>query len=351
MKLTDYNIESYKAVVPPLKLKFLLPLSKNEKKFVLESRKAVQDILTGKDNRKLIIAGPCSIHDTKAGLEYAEKLSLLSKKVRDVFFIIMRTYFEKPRTSIGWKGLINDPCLDGSYDINAGLKKARKLLINITRKKVACATEFLEPITPQFFDDLITYAAIGARTCESPTHRQLASGVSMPIGIKNTRQGDIVAAINAVKSANQEQAFLGMDELGRVCSIKTKGNRFCHVILRGGKEPNYSSHFVKKTADSLKEKGLCSKIVIDCSHGNSGKDHRKQGHVFNNIIKQIKNKNKDIAGVMLESNLVEGSQKIPPVLKGFNKKSLKYGVSVTDSCIGWEETEKIILDAYYYLKK
>ena len=350
MKVIDVNVEDYGHIIAPLKLKSIVPINENLKNFVIENRKIIQDIIYGKDNRKLLIIGPCSIHDTESALEYAKKLSELSIKVKDRFVILMRTYFEKPRTTIGWKGLINDPNLDGSYDINNGLNIARTLLIEITKIGVPCATEYLEPITPQFFDDLISYVGIGARTTESPTHRQLASGLSMPVGFKNATSGDVNVAINAVKAANHGQAFLGMDELGRVSNVKTSGNKYCHVILRGGKKPNFDSESINETIKKLEEMGLCKKVVVDCSHANSNKDYINQPNVFKEVINQIKQNNDNIIGLMIESNLKEGNQKIPNNLKGFNKSNLKEGVSITDACIDWDTTEKIVIEAYEMLK-
>lgn len=348
-KVTDENIVNYDVIIPPMLLKKELPLDKDTEIFVKKKRLEIQEIITGKDKRKLIICGPCSIHDIDAAIDYAKKLSMLSKKLEAKFLVIMRTYFEKPRTSVGWKGLLNDPNLDGSYDINHGLRVARKLLLDINKLKIGCATEFLEPFTPQFIDDLISYAAIGARTTESPTHRQLASGLSVPVGFKNTLSGDVKAAVNAIEAANHPQTFLGMNDHGYVSNVFTKGNKYAHLILRGGKNPNYDKESIEFSHNMLKDAKLCESIIVDCSHGNSNKDYRNQAKVFDEFIKLSKH-NKELIGVMIESNLIEGSQKIPNKMEGFDKKALKYGVSVTDSCIGFEETEKILSNGFMELK-
>jgi 3-deoxy-7-phosphoheptulonate synthase len=346
MGIIDTNIKKYSAIISPADLKDELPISKSISDFVQKTRIMIQDIISGKDKRKLIICGPCSIHDSGSAIEYAGRLAGLSERVEKKFLIIMRTYFEKPRTSVGWKGMLNDPHLDGSYDINEGLKITRRLLIDINRLKIGCATEYLEPFTPQFIDDLVSYAAIGARTTESPTHRQLASGLSVPVGFKNSMSGDIKPAVNAVHAANHEQAFLGMDNKGNVCNVFTKGNKYAHIILRGGKTPNFDEKSVSLAAKMLDGKGLCGSIIIDCSHGNSNKDYRQQPVVFGEIMSQVEKGNDNIVGMMIESHLNEGSQEVPNHLKGFDRSKLKYGVSITDSCLGWDETEKIILEGY-----
>ncbi|MCM2325112.1 MAG: 3-deoxy-7-phosphoheptulonate synthase [Candidatus Woesearchaeota archaeon] len=348
-KVTDENIASYDVIIPPMLLKKELPLTKETEIFVKKLRREIQDIITGKDKRKLVICGPCSIHDIDSAIDYAKKLSMLAKKLEDKFLIIMRTYFEKPRTSVGWKGILNDPNLDGSHDINHGLRVARKLLLDINDLKIGCATEFLEPFTPQFIDDLISYAAIGARTTESPTHRQLASGLSVPVGFKNTLSGDVKAAVNAIEAANHNQTFLGMNDHGYVSNVFTKGNKYAHLILRGGKDPNYDKESVESAHRLLKESKLCESIIIDCSHGNSNKDHKNQARVFEEFIR-LGEQHKELIGVMIESNLSEGSQRIPNKMDGFDKKTLRYGVSVTDSCIGFEETEKILVKGHGELR-
>lgn len=291
----------------------------------------------------MLVVGPCSIHDPKAALEYARQLKSLADRVKGKIFIVMRVYFEKPRTTIGWKGLINDPFMDDSFHIEEGLKKARRLLLDITETGLATGTEALDPIVPQYISDLICWSAIGARTIESQTHREMASGLSMPVGFKNGTDGNIQVAIDAMKSALTSHHFLGIDMQGRTSIFKTKGNRYGHIVLRGGKHPNYDPESVSLCEKALKEAGLRQEIMIDCSHGNSKKDPKRQPIVFQETMKQVKEGNSSIIGMMLESNLFEGNQSIPPDLKEIGQ--LKYGVSVTDKCIDWKTTEQLILRA------
>ncbi|MFN6560877.1 MAG: 3-deoxy-7-phosphoheptulonate synthase [Nostoc sp. ChiSLP01] len=343
--LLNTNIKSSTVLMTPMQIKEQLPINNLAAKTVLQGRQAIKDILDGKNSRKLIIVGPCSIHDCKAALEYAEKLKTLAHKVEDKFLVVMRVYFEKPRTTIGWKGLINDPDLNDSFNIEKGLLTARNLLLKIAELGLPAATETLDPVTPQYFSDLISWAAIGARTIESQTHREMASGLSMPVGFKNGTDGNIQVAIDAIQSANKLHHFLGIDQTGQVCTFQAKGNLHSHIILRGGGgKPNFDAATVAWVEKKLEELKLLQRIVIDCSHGNCYKDHKLQATVFNNIIQQILDGNKSIIGMMIESNLYEGNQKIPTDLK-----RLKYGVSVTDKCIGWEETEEVILSAYQKL--
>ena len=349
-KIIDVNVSNYEKVIAPSKLKEEMPLNEAGSLIVKKARENIKKIMSGKDKRKIIITGPCSIHDTKQAKEYAQKLSKLSKKVNDKFVIIMRAYFEKPRTTIGWKGLINDPNINGTYDTNLGLKLARKVLLDAISLGIPCGTEFLEPFTPQFIDDLISWVGIGARTSESPTHRQLASGLSSPVGFKNSTNGDVKVAINAIKSASAPQAFFGMDDEGMVCNVSTKGNKFGHIILRGGKNPNYFKEDIKNIQNMLNDTNLNDSIIVDCSHGNSGKDHKKQSDVFNDIINQINNGNDKIIGIMIESNINEGNQKIPNDLTEFDRLNLIHGVSITDGCVDWNTTEKMILNNYDKLK-
>lgn len=341
-KIFDTNIESSKVLITPMQIKKQLPITEVATETVLQSRQAVKDILDGKDPRKFVIVGPCSINDTEAALEYAEKLKTLAEKVKDKLLILMRVYFEKPRTTIGWKGLINDPNLDGSFDVEKGLLAARSLLIKIAELKLPTATEALDPLTPQYLSDLISWSAIGARTIESQTHREMASGLSTPVGFKNGTDGNIQVAFDAIQSANKPHHFLGVDQEGKVCTFRAKGNDYGHIILRGGGgQANFDTATIAWVEKKLEELKLPLRIVIDCSHGNSHKNHKLQTTVFNNVLEQIADGNKSIVGIMLESNLCEGNQKIPT-----NLQKLKYGVSVTDACIGWEETEEIILSAY-----
>lgn len=340
--ILDTNIESSSVLITPMQTKEQLPITEVATETVLRGRQAVKDILDGKDSRKFIVVGPCSIHDVKAALEYAEKLKTFAEKVKDKLLILMRVYFEKPRTTVGWKGLINDPDLDGSFNVEKGLLTARSLLIQIAELRLPVATEALDPVTPQYLSDLISWAAIGARTIESQTHREMTSGLSMPVGFKNSTDGNIQVALDAIQSANKPHHFLGVDQVGQVSTFKGKGNDYGQIILRGGGgQPNFDAATVAWVEKKLEELNLPQRIVIDCSHGNSCKNHKLQATVFNNVLQQIADGNKSIVGLMLESNLYEGNQKIPTELQ-----KLKYGVSVTDKCIGWEETEEIILSAH-----
>lgn len=304
---------------------------------VQSSRQEISKIILGSSKKLLIIVGPCSIHDPKAAIDYAKKLKQLASQHEDTLKIIMRVYFEKPRTTTGWKGLINDPFLDNSQDINQGLLIARRLLLEINEIGMSTATEFVDTFTPQYLADLITWSAIGARTTESQMHRALASGLSMPVGFKNNTDGNIKVAINGIITAASSHCFLGINHEGAAAIVNTKGNQQGHVILRGGSNgPNYSQQNIRQTLMLLKENNLPQRLIIDCSHGNSNKDHQQQQIVLKNVYKQLKSPNHGIMGVMLESNLVAGKQ-------NFTKASqLKYGQSITDSCIGWNETEKLI---------
>jgi len=293
----------------------------------------------------MVILGPCSIHDTKSGLEYAHKLKALSDKVEDRIFVVMRSYFEKPRTSVGWKGLIMDPMLDDSCNLPLGLKTARRFLLNLIEIGLPTATELLDPITPQYIADLICWSAVGARTTESQTHRQMASGLSMPLGFKNSTSGDLKAAINAVKAASAPMTFMGINYIGQASAVSTKGNPFCHVILRGGEAgPNYSEKDIKECAVELTKNGLMESVTVDCSHANSNKDHRLQSEVMLEVVANRQKALPCVKAVMLESNLLEGNQKFPAP-----KNQLKYGVSITDACIGWEDTESLILKSWEML--
>ncbi|MEP0856918.1 3-deoxy-7-phosphoheptulonate synthase [Trichocoleus sp. DQ-U1] len=345
-QLFNTHIEESHILLTPNEVKSKLPLTDEAEKTVLNFRNEIEDILDGKDSRKFIVVGPCSIHDIKSAEEYAYRLKNLSDRVNDKLLLIMRVYFEKPRTTVGWKGLINDPDMDDSFHIEKGLLTARSLLIKITELGLPAATEALDPIIPQYIGELIAWSAIGARTTESQTHREMASGLSMPVGFKNGTDGSVQVALNALESARKPHHFLGINATGQVSIFKTKGNAYGHIILRGGaKQPNFDAANVKIAEEKLKAANLPPKIVIDCSHGNSNKDYKKQSAVFENVIQQILEGNASIVGMMLESNLYEGNQPIPSQLE-----ELKYGVSVTDKCINWEETERIILAAYEKLK-
>ena len=334
MRLSDLNIDDYQVVITPTELKKELPLPESVRDLVANSRQTVKDILDGKDDRLFAVVGPCSIHDTELALEYGKRLKALADEVSEQVFIIMRVYFEKPRTTVGWKGLINDPHLNGSFEIEDGLRKARKLLIDLSEIGLPLATEALDPISPQYLQDTITWTAIGARTTESQTHREMSSGLSSPVGFKNGTDGSLDVAVNAMKSVVSGHAFLGINPQGQVAITKTKGNQYGHVVLRGGGgKPNYDSVSIALCEQALEKAKLPTNIVVDCSHANSNKDHNVQPLVLDDIAHQIKDGNRSICGVMIESNINEGNQSIPDDLS-----QLKYGVSVTDACISWEST-------------
>ncbi|MEH2157185.1 3-deoxy-7-phosphoheptulonate synthase [Nostoc sp.] len=342
--IDNANIENDRILLTPNEVKSKLPLTQLAEQRVLAYRQEIEHILDFQDRRKFIVVGPCSIHDPKAALEYSERLKILAERVQDNLLLIMRVYFEKPRTTVGWKGLINDPDMDDSFHVENGLLIARDLLLKITELGLPAGTEALDPIIPQYISELITWSAIGARTTESQTHREMASGLSMPVGFKNGTDGNIQVALNALQSAGNPHNFLGINQNGQVSVFQTKGNGYGHVILRGGSQPNFDLANVKLVEEKLKQANLPPRIVIDCSHGNTNKDYKLQGAVLENIIQQIVDGNTSIVGMMLESHLYEGSQPIT------GKEELKYGISVTDKCIGWEETEKIILAAHEKLK-
>ena len=336
MRLSDLNIDDYQVVITPTELKKELPLPESVRDLVANSRQTVKDILDGKDDRLFAVVGPCSIHDTELALDYGKRLKALADEVSEQVFIIMRVYFEKPRTTVGWKGLINDPHLNGSFEIEDGLRKARKLLIDLSEIGLPLATEALDPISPQYLQDTITWTAIGARTTESQTHREMSSGLSSPVGFKNGTDGSLDVAVNAMKSVVSGHAFLGINPQGQVAITKTKGNQYGHVVLRGGGgKPNYDSVSIALCEQALEKAKLPTNIVVDCSHANSNKDHNVQPLVLDDIAHQIKDGNRSICGVMIESNINEGNQSIPDDLS-----QLKYGVSVTDACISWESTVK-----------
>ncbi|MFN9400818.1 MAG: 3-deoxy-7-phosphoheptulonate synthase, partial [Dolichospermum sp.] len=335
------NIKSSHVLLTPNEVKEKLPLTKTAENTILKFRQEIEHILDFQDRRKFIVVGPCSIHDPKAAIEYGEKLLDLAKKVEDKLLLIMRVYFEKPRTTVGWKGLINDPEMDDSFNVEKGILIARSLLLKLTELGLPTATEALDPIIPQYISELVSWSAIGARTTESQTHREMASGLSMPVGFKNGTDGNIQVAVNALKSARTPHNFLGINQKGQVSVFQTRGNAHGHVILRGGTQPNFDAENIKLVEEQLKAAKLSPRIVVDCSHGNTNKDYRLQSMVFENIIQQILDGNSSIVGMMLESNLYEGSQTITG-----NREDLKYGVSVTDKCINWEETERIILAAH-----
>lgn len=342
MKQTyDVNVESFKPLTSPAAIKKSLPLPDDVAATVINGRKEIENILQKEDHRLLVIAGPCSIHDTDAALEYALKIKQLREEVKQTIDLVMRVYFEKPRTTVGWKGLINDPFLDSSYDVDAGLKKARTLLIDINKMGIPTATEILDPITPQYIAGLLSWVAIGARTTESQTHREMASGLSMPVGFKNSTDGSLDSAINAMVAARSPQHFLGIDPKGFASVVSTTGNPYGHIVLRGGAHPNYDPVSVEKALDKLKGKALPEAIMIDCSHDNSGQKFKGQSFVFKSCLDQRIEGNTSIIGLMLESNLFEGSQSCSAGVE-----SLEYGVSITDECISWETTQGLIRCAH-----
>lgn len=343
-KLINVNVESHSLLPTPGQIQGEIPLTDRAEEVVSSGRRSVQDILDGKDDRIFVVIGPCSIHDLKGALDYAQRLKALSEKVKDQLVLVMRVYFEKPRTTTGWKGLINDPYMDDSFHIEEGIKIARRLLIQLAELGLPTATEALDPVVPQYISDLISWAAIGARTTESQTHREMASGLSMPVGFKNGTDGNIHVAINAMKSSLTPHHFLGIDAEGRISVYRTRGNPYSHIVLRGGKKPNYDPESVTLCKTELKNAELREKMMIDCSHGNSNKDHRNQPKVFQAVIDQILAGNSDLIGLMVESNIHEGNQNIPADLS-----QLKYGVSVTDKCIDWQTTEELILESHQRL--
>lgn len=340
-KTYDLHIEKFIPLITPAKLKNELPPTKKAAETVITGRKNIEAILDKKDQRLLVIVGPCSIHDEKAALDYAQRLAKLQEEVKNSLQLVMRVYFEKPRTSVGWKGLINDPSLDGSYDIHNGLKRARKLLIDILEMGLPTASEILDPIIPQYLAGLICWAAIGARTTESQTHREMASGLSMPVGFKNCTDGGLSTAINAMIAAGSKQNFLGIDTEGGASIVQTTGNPYAHLVLRGGRRPNYDSVSIAEAVNQLSEKKLSKAIVVDCSHANSRKNHMAQATAWQDVINQRLNGNDNIVGMMLESNIEEGNQK-----NSGDLTSMKYGVSITDACISWDTTAKLIRSAH-----
>ncbi len=333
--LTDnLRVKNLTKLVSPTQLKKYLPLDNKLTQKVLADRQAVRDIIHLKDDRLLVIIGPCSIHDPVAALDYAERLAQLAERVKENYFIVMRVYFEKPRTTIGWKGFINDPYLDNSCDMEHGLYAARKLMLDIAKLGLPIATEFLDPIVPQYTADLVSWSAIGARTTESQTHREMASGLSMPVGFKNATDGNVQIAINAIESSSTSHSFLGIDQNGQTAVVKTTGNPNTHLVLRGGdKQPNFEAPEVSYAARKLETSKLDLSIMVDCSHANAGKVVRNQVKVWNDILNQRKNPNCPITGAMVESFIEEGNQKLTP--------ELKYGLSITDQCLDWETTERL----------
>jgi 3-deoxy-7-phosphoheptulonate synthase len=333
--LENLKVRFASALITPEEMKRKLPVSDDMRHFITGSRQTIKNILQGSDHRLFVVVGPCSIHDPKAALEYAHRLKQLADNVSDTLYLVMRVYFEKPRTAVGWKGLINDPYLDGSFKMDDGLMIARQLLIDVAELGLPAATEALDPIAPQYFQDLITWSAIGARTTESQTHRGMASGLSSIVGFKNGTDGSLQAAINAIKSSAESHGFLGIDSEGRISVIQTVGNTDTHIVLRGGRSPNYDSVNVALCERIFKEHGLHPNIMIDCSHANSQGNYELQPLVMNDVVNQILDGNRSIKALMIESNLHEGRQ--PSTMRCAD---LRYGVSITDACISWEITER-----------
>ena len=336
-RIHNKNIESETVITSPIELKKTIPVSDKGKENILTSRKTVDNIFSGKDERLMVIVGPCSIHDIGAAKEYALKLKSLQEEVKESVYLVMRVYFEKPRTTVGWKGLISDPDMDNSLDVEKGLRQGREFLAWLADEGIPSATEALNPITPQYLGDLISWCAIGARTTESQTHREMSSGLSMTVGFKNGTDGNLNMAINAIKACSSPQSFLGINDEGQISTFKAMGNKSSHIVLRGGAKPNYNKDDIIECENLLKENGLAARIMIDCSHDNSNQDYRNQGKVIEDITNQIAAGNKSIFGLMLESNLFSGKQKILDI-----KDEMQYGVSVTDGCIDWLETHKVI---------
>ena len=341
----DLNVVDTLPLIPPAILRKELPMTEAANRTVVEGRETIKRILRQEDRRLLVIVGPCSIHDVDAALEYAKRLNALRQELQDQVYIVMRVYFEKPRTTVGWKGFIFDPNLDGSDDMVGGLSRARQLLLDINEMGLPAATETLDPITPQYLADLISWAAIGARTTESQTHREMASGLSMPVGYKNSTEGVLQVAIDAMEAARNPHTFLGVDKEGRTAVIRTQGNPWGHVVLRGGKaRPNYDPESIDEACDLLRHAKLEPVLMVDCSHANSNKRHEQQEEVWNAIMAQRGAGKEGIIGMMVESNINEGNQKIPSDLS-----QLRYGVSVTDACVNWKTTERMLRRAHAVL--
>jgi len=335
----DLRIKEIREVVAPNTVHDECPITDGGSKTVFEAREAIHKILHGEDDRLLVITGPCSVHDTDAALEYARKLKAVAEELKDDLVVVMRVYFEKPRTTVGWKGLINDPNLDGSFAINDGLRIARKLLVDLTDMGVPTGTEFLDLISPQYVADLVSWGAIGARTTESQVHRELASGLSCPVGFKNGTDGGLQIAIDAIRSASQPHHFLSLTKEGRSAIFSTAGNEDCHIILRGGRKPNYDADSVNEASQKLESAGIPANIMVDCSHANSQKQPERQVNVAEDVADQIAVGDKRIVGVMLESHLVAGRQDVEG-----DRDALTYGQSITDACISWEQTAPVMYE-------
>jgi 3-deoxy-7-phosphoheptulonate synthase len=348
--IRDTRIDGYTPLITPNELLKELHLSDAAKTTVKNGRDGIEHILDKSDDRMILVVGPCSVHDINEAKLYADKLKKLADQVNDQFLIVMRTFFEKPRTTTGWTGLMYDPGLDGTFDMNQGLRLARELLVYNAEIGLLSGTEFVDPRLAQYTSDAISWAAVGARTAESQIHRHMASGRSMPVGFKNSTDGNVKIAIDAVKTARQRHCFLGMDMDGVNARVETKGNPYTHIILRGGEQPNYDSASVESALAKLRDACLPEIIMVDCSHGNSQKDHHKQPYVFTSMMQQRMQGNEAIIGVMIESYINGGNQNLPADLLSFDQRTLRQGVSVTDKCLDWKATEDIILDGYRQLK-
>ncbi len=344
--LNNVNISAEQVLITPEELKARYPLSASDEANISAARQTIANILHGRDDRLLVVCGPCSIHDPDAAIDYAHRLKKLADETQDRLYIVMRVYFEKPRTTVGWKGLINDPHMDGSFDMEHGLHLARQLLLKLVEMGLPLATEALDPNSPQYLGDLFSWSAIGARTTESQTHREMASGLSMPVGFKNGTDGSLGTAINAMKAASMPHRFMGINQSGQVCLLQTQGNPNGHIILRGGKTPNYEAEHVQACEEQMRKAGLNPSLMIDCSHGNSNKDFRRQADVVYSILEQIKAGNRSIIGMMLESNINEGNQSSEQP-----RANMCYGVSVTDACINWETTDTLLRKVHQELKE
>jgi 3-deoxy-7-phosphoheptulonate synthase len=338
----DLHVRENVRLESPRALKAKIAMTESSNRVVVEGRETVKRILRHEDRRLLVVVGPCSIHDAQGAMEYAQRLARLNEELSDRLYIIMRVYFEKPRTTVGWKGLINDPHLDGTYDIEVGLQKARQLLLDITQLGLPTATEFLDPIVPQYIADLVSWAAVGARTTESQTHREMASGLSMPVGFKNATDGSLQIALDAMQSARAPHSFLGIDEDGATTIVRTKGNPYGHVVLRGGRlGSNYDPESIAAATAALQKAGQDPAIMVDCSHANSEKQHARQEEVARDVLEQRAGGNAALIGLMVESFLFEGNQPVSA-----NLAELQYGVSVTDACVSWETTDRMLRHAY-----
>ncbi|MBS1189001.1 MAG: phospho-2-dehydro-3-deoxyheptonate aldolase [Rhodocyclaceae bacterium] len=347
LDIENVNVSAFDAMPTPEELHARVPISDNAARTVVQGRDAIRNILDRKDHRLFAVVGPCSIHDPVAGLDYAHRLKALADEVSDTLVLVMRVYFEKPRTTVGWKGYINDPFMDDSFRIDAGMEKARRFLHDVCEIGLPTGTEALDPNAPQYYGDLISWTAIGARTTESQTHREMSSGLSTPVGFKNGTNGDLTVAINAILSASKPHAFLGLTNEGRVAIVRTKGNPYGHVVLRGGDgRPNYDTVSVSLAEQAMIKAKLPANLVVDCSHANSYKKPEMQPLVMADVVNQIRLGNKSLVGVMIESNLEAGNQSIPADLS-----QLKYGCSVTDACVDWATTEKMIRDAAAHLRE